>query len=106
MQIPQSMILVILIFAVLLKYHASNPVTRFMGNISLETYMMNLMAITAFHFLLYTDRNDGSVTFVRSNGHVDFLAMSLFTVAVIASSIILALIYKKLNSFAQKIVKD
>lgn len=106
MQIPQSMILVILIFAVLLKYYASNPVTRFMGNLSLETYMMNLMAITAFHFLLYTNGENGVFTFIRSNGHANFIAMSLFLVAVICSSIILALIYKKLNYFAQKIVKD
>ncbi|MCR5764282.1 MAG: acyltransferase [Treponema sp.] len=99
MQVPQSMIFVILIYAVMLKYHASNPVTSFLGNISLETYMMNLIAITSFRFLIYNKVPGGTMIPVYRTANWN---LALYVVAVIVSSVILALIYRQLNSLVQK----
>ena len=101
MQVPQSLILVVLLFAVMLKYYASNPVTSFLGKISLETYMMNLMAVTCFRFLLYDRTSDGQMNPFYKAGNYN---LALYLIAVIASSIVLALIYRRLNIFVQKLV--
>ncbi len=107
MQIPQSMIVVVLLFVVMLKYYASNPVTRFMGSISLETYMMNLIAITAFRFLLYGRTSGaipgGAMTPIYKSGYYN---LALYGAAVIGLSIMLALVYRLLNRLAQKLVKE
>ncbi len=101
LQIPQSMIVVILIFAVMLKYHASNPVTRFMGSISLETYMMNLMALAAFRFLLYKGYGpDGSPAPVYWAGNGN---LALYAAAVIAATIGLASVYRLLCKLVQRL---
>ena len=101
MQIPQSMSFVILLFVIMLKYHASNPVTRFMGNLSLETYMMNLMALYICRFILYDNKN-GSMIPVYKAGYYN---VALFIAAVFAVSIVLALFYRWLNCLAQKVIK-
>lgn len=96
-QLPQVSALVILIFVVMMKYHAYNPVGRFFGNISYETYMMNLIAITVFRFIIYT--RDGLIT---KPGHWN---LGVYEVAVIASSILLGLMFKYLNKAANKLIK-
>ena len=35
-----------------MKYHVDNPVTRFFGKFSLDTYLMNLMALEIMRFLM------------------------------------------------------
>lgn len=94
-QIPFSMIFVILIFTVMLKYRATNPVSRFFGKMSLETYMMNLIAITVFRFLIYAKGNSWQPTPIYKAGRYN---LALYLVAVLAGTILLAFIYKFLCS--------
>lgn len=100
LQVPQPVSVVVLMFAVMLKYHASNPVTRFMGRLSLETYMMNLMALSAFRFLLYRGTapdGDPLPYYWAGNGN-----LALYAAAVIAATIALALPYRWLCDLARR----
>lgn len=51
-QLPEISMWVLLVFILGMKLSISNPVTKFFGKYSLDTYMMNLIAITVFRFLL------------------------------------------------------
>lgn len=86
LQMPYVIFFVVFVFMIMMKFHSSNPVTRFFGKISLETYMMNLMALTTCRMLY-------KVFPVRS-----WQYMVLYIVCVVALTIILALIYKAINS--------
>lgn len=96
-QLPQVTFYVILIFMILMKYHVQNPVSKFFGNLSLETYMMNLIALTSFGFLIYKNHSPIYKTLNYN--------LALYELAVIAGTILLALIYKWLNTQANKLVK-
>ena len=50
-QVPLFLFLGLTIIIFMMKYHVSNPVSRFFGKYSLHTYLMNLAAITALRFL-------------------------------------------------------
>ncbi len=52
-QIPLMFVFPFTVFIFLMKYHVSNPVTRFFGKYSLHTYLMNLCALTTLRFLSY-----------------------------------------------------
>ena len=82
----------IMIFMLMMKYHAQNPVLKFFGNLSLETYMMNLIALCAFRFIIY---NQNHVPVYKA-GHYN---LAVYEVAVIAGTIALAFIYKYVNKF-------
>ncbi len=100
--IPYSMLFPVLLFTIMLKYKVSNPVSRFFGKISLETYMMNLIAITAFRFLLYKPHPQyGSMPFYKA-GHYN---LAIYFAAVFAVTILLAFLYKFLNGLIQKRIK-
>ena len=94
-QITFSMMFPILLFTIMLKYKVSNPVSHFFGKISLETYMMNLIAITAFRFLLY--KYGGAP--VYKPGHYN---LAIYFAAVFAATILLGLLYKFLCGLIQK----
>ncbi len=100
--IPYSMMFAILIFTIMLKYKVSNPVSRFFGKISLETYMMNLIAITAFRFLLYKPHPQWGSVPVYKTGHYN---LAIYFAAVFAATILLGLLYKFLCSLIQKRIK-
>ena len=92
----------IMFFTIMLKYKVSNPVSRFFGKYSLETYMMNLIAITAFRFLLYqANPQYGSVPVYKA-GHYN---LAIYFAAVFAVTILLGLLYKLLCNLVQKLVK-
>ncbi len=91
-QLPQITFYVILIFMIMMKYHVENPVSRFFGNLSLETYMMNLIALTVFRFLIYQNNQP-----LYKAGHYN---LAIYEVAVIAGTILLAFVYKYLNKGA------
>ena len=100
--IPYSMCFPILLFTIMLKYKVSNPVSRFFGKYSLETYMMNLIAITAFRFLLYKPHPQyGSMPFYKA-GHYN---LAIYFVAVFALTILLGLLYKFLCGLITKRIK-
>ncbi len=95
-QLPQVTIFVILVFAIMIKYYVQNPVLNFFGNISLETYMMNLMALNiAERFILAPSVNKLPHFVVAHRLVID-------EVAVIALTIILGLIYKKICSLVNR----
>ena len=100
--IPYSMLFPVLLFTIMLKYKVSNPVSRFFGRLSLETYMMNLIAITAFRFLLYKwTRQYGNMPIYKT-GHYN---LAIYFAAVFAATILLAFLYKFLCGLIQKRIK-
>ena len=100
--IPYSMTFPICLFTIMLKYKVSNPISRFFGKLSLETYMMNLIAITAFRFLMYKPHPQyGSMPFYKT-GHYN---LAIYFAAVFAATILLGLLYKFLCGLIQKRIK-
>ena len=100
--IPYSMAFPICLFTIMLKYKVSNPVSRFFGKLSLETYMMNLIAITAFRFLMYKPHPQyGSLPFYKT-GHYN---LAIYLAAVFAATILLGLLYKFLCGLITKRIK-
>ena len=100
--IPYSMMFVIMLFTIMLKYKVSNPVSRFFGKISLDTYMMNLIAITAFRFLLYTPHPQYGSMPVYKTGNYN---LAIYFAAVFIVTILLGLLYKFLCGLIQKRIK-
>jgi len=98
-QLPEVSMYVILLYVIMKKYHAQNPVSRFFGKISLETYMMNLAPIAYFRFLLYRPVNQ----LITKPGHWN---LALYAAAVMATTIVFALIYKLLCNLVNKLIKD
>lgn len=95
-QLPQVAMFVILIFAIMLKYYVKNPVLKFFGNISFETYMMNLMALNIAERFILAPAAKKLPHFVVAHRLV------IDEVAVIALTIILGLIYKKICSLVNR----
>ena len=93
LQFPFVIFFVMFVFLLMMKFHSSNPVTRFFGKISLETYMMNLMAITFC-------RNLGRFVSVNT-----WQYKALYIVSVVALTIALGLLYKLINSFFINMIK-
>ena len=101
-QIPEAIMITILFYIIMLKYYAINPVSRFFGNLSLETYMMNLIAIESFRFLLYKYSEWGQMPFYKTGNY----NLAIYFVCVFAGTIALALVYKLANKMVLKLVKD
>ena len=97
--IPYSMMFTVLLFTIMLKYKVSNPISRFFGKYSLETYMMNLIAITAFRFLIYRpDSQWGSMPVFKTGNY----NLAIYFAAVFATTILLGMLYKFLCGIIQK----
>ena len=94
MQIPESMWLCLTLFVIMQKYYVTNPVARFFGNLSLETYMMNLIAITVCRVFLYT-KETVKIPFGMQpyywTGRINLLVYAL---SVLALSVILGILYR------------
>ena len=102
-QLPQVTFFVLFVFTAMMKFYSKNPITKFFGNVSYETYMMNLIAIEVFRFLLYKN-NPGSpwpMPFYKAGNY----NLALYAAAVLAGTIILGLIYRFLNNQAKKLIK-
>ena len=90
------------IYTIMLKFKTSNPVTRFFGKYSLETYMMNLIFITGFRFLIYkTNPFWAQDPFYKSGNY----NLAIYLAAVFAGTILMAMLYKLLCKLAQKLIK-
>lgn len=98
-QLPQVTSFVLLIYVILMKYHAKNPVSRFFSSLSLETYMMNLIALQAFSFLI-TDSETGLPLYTANHWN-----LLLYAACVFAGTILLAFIYKWINRQVCKLIK-
>jgi hypothetical protein len=88
-QLPHVIFFTVFIMMFTMKIRTINPLSSFFGKYSLDTYMMNLMPILIFRpiFLDFPGR-------VVKNA---VLGRALFVICVFAATIILALIYHKLN---------
>ncbi len=95
-QMPHVFFFTLFIVAFTMKIRSSNPVSRFFGKYSLDTYMMNLLAILIFRplFLDFPGR-------VVKNA---VAGRALFVVCVFAGTILLAVIYHKINELIMKFI--
>lgn len=73
---------IIALFILLMKVRTINPVTRFFGSYSLETYLMQPFSLMVLSPI---------------NSH-----LALYTAANIALTVILAIVFKKVNTFIEK----
>lgn len=103
-QLPEVTTFVIFVFAFMMLFYSVNPVTRFFANISFETYMVNLIAITSFRFLLYKSAAGqfNPVNIVRPYHY----NLAIYEVLVIAATILLGLGYKWLNKMVNRIFEN
>lgn len=92
-QVPLFLLLGLAVFIFMMKYHVTNPVSRFFGKYSLHTYLMNLAAISVLRFL----QKDSSSPIKA--GKYDLLVYAL---AVIALTVILGVLEQKLTELLQK----
>ena len=90
LQVPEVIMFTILLFIIMLKYYAVNPVSTFFGKISLETYMMNLIAIESFRFLIYKVNKYNSRPVYKAGNY----NLAIYLVCVFAATILLAFVYK------------
>ncbi len=90
---PVIILFMILIIQLMLKFESINPITQFLGKYSLETYLMNYMAVYSLSFLI--------------NGNHQ--KIELFTICVIFTTIIFGIIFKfickNLISFIERFEK-
>ncbi|MBO4635915.1 MAG: acyltransferase [Clostridiales bacterium] len=95
-QVPLFLLLGLTIIIFMMKYHVSNPVTRFFGKYSLHTYLMNLMALESLRFITMAP-NFPIKTGIENR-------MFLYAVAVIALSVLLGVGEQKLTELIQKLL--
>lgn len=93
-QVPLFLLLGLTIIIFMMKYHVSNPVTRFFGKYSLHTYLMNLAAITALRFL---QKSSSPIKAGKYN-------LLVYAVAVIVASALLGVAEQKLTELIQKLL--
>ena len=93
-QVPLFLVLGLTIIIFMMKYHVSNPVTRFFGKYSLHTYLMNLAALTALRFLQ-------PATSPVKAGKYNLLVYAL---GVIILSALLGVAEQKLTELLQKLL--
>ena len=92
-QITHVVFFTLYIVVFLMKLRTMNPVSRFFGKYSLDTYMMNLMAILIFRPL-----------FLDFPGRIikdPQIGRPLFFVCVFVVTVILGLVYHKINAFIE-----
>ena len=94
-QVPLFLLLGFTIVLFMMKYHVSNPVSRFFGKYSLHTYLMNLAALTVLRFL-QTDN-----TSPIKAGRYDLLVYAL---GVIILTVLLGVGEQKLTELIQKLL--
>lgn len=86
-----SFIFIVAFVVLLMKFRSDNPITRFMGKISYETYLIGYITLDVFSFLIFYSNGDPKIL---NPFHYN---MGLYIVAVLASSIALGFAMNKLN---------
>lgn len=95
LQQPSVIMFPIFIFMCMMKINSENPITRFFGNLSLETYLMNYLAMLLSSWLIYSKNQE---ILIVKNG----INLVFYELLVILGSVVLGLLYKKLCSLAKK----
>ncbi len=98
-QLPQVTCYVIMIYVIMMKYNAQNPVSRFFSSISFETYMMNLLMLESFRFLIW-DFEKGVPVYKAG-----YWNLGLYAACVIAGTILAAYIYRWINRQVNRYIK-
>lgn len=93
-QLPQMTFWVVFVFIITMKISIGNPVLKFFGKYSLDTYMMNLIAIISFRFLIYK----GDIPVHKAGDY----NLAIYAVCVIAATVILGLIEYYIVDFIKK----
>ena len=93
-QVPLFLFLGLVIIIFMMKYHVSNPVSRFFGKYSLHTYLMNLAALTAVRFL---QTSDSPIKAGKYN-------LLVYALAVFALTILAGVGEQKLTELIQKLL--
>ena len=92
-QVPLFLLLGFTIIIFMMKYHVSNPVSRFFGKYSLHTYLMNLAALTALRFLQTNE--------TLKAGKLNLL---IYAVGVIILTVVMGVAEQKLTELLQKLL--
>lgn len=95
-QVPLFLILPVTIYIFLMKYHVSNPISRFFGKYSLHTYLMNLAAITLLRFLQYNDEFSPFYMGGKYNN------LFVFAIGVIILTVALGVMEYKITTWVQE----
>lgn len=80
-EIPQATSFVFLLFIAMMKFRSINPVTKFLGTIALEIYLMHNMLLLQFEPLVVDDYSN----------------LALFVTVVIIGTIALATVFRLIN---------
>ncbi|MBR5418627.1 MAG: hypothetical protein IK109_11460, partial [Clostridiales bacterium] len=95
-QVPLFALVGFLVILFMMKYHVENPVTKFFGKYSLDTYLMNLMALEITRFLMEKKK----FPFVIKNSN----KLLIFAITVFVLTIVLGVIEKKLTDLIKKLL--
>lgn len=96
-QLPEITFFLLALFILMMKFKSSNPISRFFGEYSLHTYLMNLMALNICDFIIYKGYAP-----ITKPWHWN---QAVFAVAVVLLTIVLALIEKSIVSLIQKKIR-
>ncbi|MCR5301042.1 MAG: acyltransferase [Lachnospiraceae bacterium] len=94
MQQPATILFTLYIVVFMMKYRAINPVARFFGKYSLETYMMNRLVILILTPIL-----------LELPGRIikdERIAMPVYIICVFAATILMALVFRKVSDAVKK----
>lgn len=96
---PTVIVFIILLFMIMMKFNSSNPITRFLGKISFETYMMNYLAILLYWPFIYNGRTE-EIRILNNNLNIAF-----YEIEVLITSIGLGVLYWFICHYTKKMIK-
>lgn len=95
-----SFIFIIAFVVLLMKFRSDNPITRFMGKISYETYLIGVIPLETLLFIISKNENP----IVRTPYNYN---LAIYVVAVISETILLGFLFNKLDNYiVRKINKE
>lgn len=86
---PMIILFMVLVVQVMMRFESVNPVTQFLGKHSLETYLMNYMAVYGLSFMIY----DSQQIPIVKEGHLN---LALYAGSVVVLTIVLGLAFRLL----------
>lgn len=99
-QMPSLAIFGVTVTVFMMKYHVNNPVTRFFGEYSLHTYLMNIIPITVFRFMTFEEIEE----LADAPTHVGRFYLLIYLVCVLVFSTLLGVGEQKITTFIQNLL--
>ena len=90
--LPTSLFFTLLIEVILMKFKTSNPITRFLGSISYESYLIGLIVLDAFNFLIF----NGQAPIIKGPYNYN---LAIYTVCVILGTILCGFIFNRICNY-------